>query len=118
MTKLSKDVYEPKNLLKAKSKKYPEGVTDGVIVTVQKVEEATLPQTGKTWMLKFKEYKDALALNKTNIQMMVKLFGDDTDEWIKKEVMLKVLLVNNPKGGETLGIRIKAKDYTGDDEEE
>jgi hypothetical protein len=118
MTKLDKSVYEPKTLLKPKTKKNPDGVTSGDIATVAKVEEATLPQTGKTWMIKFKEYKDSLALNKTNIQMMVKLFGDDTDNWIKQQVKLVIVLANNPKGGEALSIRIKGKDYTGEEEEE
>ena len=128
MTKLGKEEYEGKMLLKPYSKDNPDGVKVApmgkVIVQIRKVENIPLPKTGKTWLMTFREYPDAaLALNKTNLKMMVKLHGDDTDDWLKEKVALTVVRANNPQGkGEDAtvdSLRIKAEDWTyGDDEGE
>jgi hypothetical protein len=120
MGKIDKKDYEGKMLLKPRSKTNPQGVKDGEIVTVSIVEKIPLPQTGDSWVVSFKEHPEALAMNKTNLKMMVKLFGDDTDDWLKQKVKLIVVLANNPKGGgETPSVRIKRKDWQyGDDENE
>lgn len=120
MVKLGKDEYEAKALLKPYSKaKNPTGVKNNTIAIIEDCTEITLAQTGKTRMLKFKEYEKALPLNKTNKAALVKLFGDDTDDWIDKEVKLIIVMANNPKGGEAASIRIKNKDWMpGDDDDE
>jgi hypothetical protein len=116
---LAKESYESRKMLKPKSKKNLDGVVNGSIALIEDVEETTLPVTGKTYMMKFKQYKLALPLNKTNLQSCVSIFGsNNTDKWVGREVMLVNVLANNPKGGETLSIRIKPKDYVpGEDEE-
>jgi len=125
MTKLGKEEYEGKMLLKPYHKKdNPDGVKDieeGIPVTVRKVEKVKLPKTGDTWLITFREYPDAaLALNKTNLKKLVDLFGDETDEWLKEKVKLIVVMANNPQGGgDVPSLRIKAKDWKyGDDEGE
>jgi hypothetical protein len=118
--KIDKKDYEGKMLLKPRSKTNPTGVKDGELVTVSEVEKVPLPQTGDSWVITFREHPESLAMNKTNLKMMVKLFGDDIDSWIKQKVKLIVVLANNPKGGgETPSVRIKRKDWQyGDDENE
>lgn len=122
MVKLEKEEYEGKMLLKPYSKKNPDGVHDGDIVTIRKVEKQKLKQTGDTYLMTFKEYPtNALALNKTNLQKCVELFGNETDDWVKETVKLFVTEAPNPqnKGILTPTIRIKAKDWEyGDDERE
>jgi hypothetical protein len=119
--KLKKEEYEGRMLLKPKSKKNPDGASDGDIVTVRKVESVKLPQTGDTWMVTFREYpENALALNKTNLKEMVTLFGDETDDWLKEKVQLTIVNANDPHKNKMVeSIRIKGKDWKyGDDEDE
>jgi hypothetical protein len=120
MPKIEKEDYEGKPLLKPRSKTNLNGVRDGEIVTVVHVEKTKLPQTGDSWVTTFKEHEASLAMNKTNLKMMVKLFGDNTDNWLKEKVKLIIVLANNPKEGkEGPAIRIKRKDWQyGDDENE
>lgn len=40
------------------------------------------------WILFFKEEKKGLVLNKTNANVLAKLFGDDTDDWVGQQVTL------------------------------
>lgn len=121
--KLEKEEYEGKMFLKPyHNKNNPDGAHDGDIVTIRKVEKQKLKQTGETWLMTFKEYpNNALALNKTNLQKCVELFGDETDDWVRETVKLFVTEAPNPqnKGILTPTIRIKAKDWNyGDDEGE
>lgn len=119
MPKIDKEDYEGKMLLKPKSKKNPTGATDGEKVTVTEVEKISMAKT-ESWVLTFKEHEEGLAMNKTNLKMMVDLFGDDTDDWIGQKLKLIVILANNPQTGkETPTIRVKRKDWNyGDDEGE
>jgi len=118
MPKIDKSFYEGKPLLKPRSKKNLTGVKDGEIVTISTVELVKLPKTGDTYMEKFKEHEESLALNKTNVKAQVDLFGDDTDKWIGEEVKLIVILANNPQTGkETPTVRVKPKDWQYGDEE-
>jgi hypothetical protein len=120
LPKIEKEFYEGKPLLKPRNKKNPTGVkTEGEIDTIQAVELIKLPKTGNTYMEKFKEHEESLALNKTNVKSQVDLFGDNTDAWIGQQVKLIVILANNPQTGrETPTIRVKPKDWEyGDDEE-
>ena len=120
MGKIDKSFYEGKSLLKAISKKNPTGLRDKEIITIETAEKITLPKTGDTWVVKFKEHLESLALNKTNAQTLVKLFGDETDNWEGEQVKAVLIMVNNPSsGGESIGIRLKAVDWEyGDDDED
>jgi len=62
----------------------PEGFTAPIILDLKK------PIYGKTgW-----------AVNKTNLKMLIKLFGDDEKKLIGKKIKLEVISVRNPQSGE------------------
>ena len=44
--------------------------------------------------------KSAWAVNKTNMKMLIKLFGDDETKLVGKKVKLEVISVRNPQTGE------------------
>lgn len=117
----AKEDYEGVPLLKPYSKKNPNGVksvADGVLVTIKGIEKVALSQTGDSWVCYFREYAEALPLNKTNIKMLVKLFGETFAAMVGKKVKLIVVQANNPRGGgEVPSIRIKPKAYKFGDEE-
>lgn len=128
LTKLTKEEYEGKMLLKPYSTTNPDGVKVApmgkVVVQIRKVEKIKLPKTGDTWIVTFREYPETgLAMNKTNLKKMVELHGEDTDDWLKEKVALTVVRANNPQGkGEDAtvdSLRIKGVDWKyGDDEGE
>jgi len=90
-----------KPFLKAKD------INDKKPVTIESIRLATL-RSGETYVVKFKEYEYELPLNKTNLDKLIKIFGDETDEWIGKTVKLYKVIVNNPKTMEEVeSIRIR-----------
>ena len=44
--------------------------------------------------------KSAWAVNKTNLKMLIKLFGDNVEKLIGKKVKLVIITVQNPQTGE------------------
>lgn len=44
--------------------------------------------------------KSAWAVNKTNLKMLIKLFGDNPERLIGKKIKLVVITVQNPQSGE------------------
>jgi hypothetical protein len=44
--------------------------------------------------------KTAWAVNKSNLKMLIKLFGDNVEKLIGKKVKLMIVTVQNPKTGE------------------
>jgi hypothetical protein len=60
-------------------------------LTIREVGQETLGQ-GKDAVVKFvlffEEEDRGLVLNKTNVNVIAKLHGDDTDDWIGKQVTL------------------------------
>ena len=44
--------------------------------------------------------KSAWAVNKTNLKMLIKLFGDDEHNLVGKKIKLEVISVRNPQTGE------------------
>jgi hypothetical protein len=62
----------------------PEDFNAPVIITLKK------PTYGKT----------AWAVNKTNLKMLIKLFGDSVEKLIGKKVKLVIITVQNPQTGE------------------
>jgi hypothetical protein len=59
-------------------------------------------------ILSFKEERKELVCNKTNANTISKIHGDDTDDWIGKQITLYATEVEY--GGETmLGIRVRLK---------
>lgn len=57
---------------------------------------------------KVKDHEKALILNKTNIGTLVKLFGDDTDDWEGQKITLYVTEATF-KGETCNALRIKSK---------
>ena len=52
--------------------------------------------------------KTSLPLNRTNINKLVELLGDDYATWAGAAVVLERVLTRNPDGGQAWGLRIKA----------
>ena len=46
------------------------------------------------WVIKFRDKDKRLVLNKTNANMIASIHGDDTDNWIGKDVKLYACKVN------------------------
>ena len=44
--------------------------------------------------------KSAWAVNKTNLKMLIKLFGEDEHKLVGKKVKLEIISVRNPQTGE------------------
>jgi hypothetical protein len=62
-----------------------------LILTMSTVKEETLGMgrdADKKWVLYFEEHPKGLVLNKTNMNTIAKLYGDDTDDWEGKKVTL------------------------------
>ena len=75
--------------------------------TIEDVHYVQLSVTGNSLMVKFKEFEKELPLNKTNVNALVKLLGDVTEDWIGKVVMLLKVPTKNPQSGAQVeGVRI------------
>lgn len=89
-----------------------EDIEGEVIVTIVKVGQGNVAMDDqpeeKKWMIKFKEFPKPMVLNSTNISLLAKLCGDDTDEWIGKEVVLYVDENVSYAGKLVGGIRVKS----------
>lgn len=76
----------PTNYLKAAD------FEDGdAVLTIKKFTQETLGQgrdAAEKWIVFFKEMDKGLVLNKTNANAIAKLYGDDTDDWIGRQVTL------------------------------
>lgn len=83
-----------------------------VIVTVERLGQGNVAMDDKPeeikWMVKFKEFSKPMVLNSTNIRTLERLLGDETDDWVGKEVVLYVD-ENVSFGGELVGgLRLKS----------
>ncbi len=74
-------------------------------VIIANVEMETLGEDRKP-VLYFQGRKKGLALNKTNGGRIALLYGDDTDDWIGKEITLVAAEVDF-KGDTVMAVRIK-----------
>ncbi len=79
------------------------------ILTVRAVKEETVG-TGDNQQQKlvvyFKEIEQGLVLNKTNGKMLIRKLGDETEDWIGKQIELYTTEVEF-QGETQLGIRIR-----------
>ena len=49
-------------------------------------------------------------MNKTNMKMLIKLYGDDEERLVGKKIKLEVILVRNPQTGENVrGLAVSPK---------
>lgn len=62
------------------------------VMTIRNVKLEDMPGDDgqQKWVLYFKEEAKGMALNVTTIRVLEKAFGDDSDQWISKRVMVYV----------------------------
>lgn len=60
----------------------------GVVLTIAKWEKRTIKDRDKI-VLSFKEIEDLLVLNATNAQILAEAWGDETDDWVDKQLSLR-----------------------------
>ncbi len=94
------------------SKYLKQSDVDGeALVTVQAVAKRNIAREGDDpeykWLAKFKEFQKPLVLNSTNIKRLARALGDDTDDWIGKQVVLYVDPDIEFGGNVTGGLRIR-----------
>ena len=67
-------------------------IDDDLIVTIKGVRLEDMPGDSgeRRWVLAFRELPKGLVLNVTSIRVLDKAFGNDTDGWIGKKVVLYV----------------------------
>lgn len=116
------ETWEKENEMRAsemiESKYLKQSDIDGeVIVTIQKIGQGNVAMDDQPeelkWMIKFKEFKKAMVLNSTNIQLLEKACGEETDEWPGQEVILYVDPNVSFAGKLTGGLRLKSAKPTG-----
>ena len=88
-------------------------VHDEMLVTVVKVGKANIAREGDEpeykWLVRFQEFAKPMVLNSTNIKRLAKACGDDTDDWVGKQITLYVDPDVEFAGNVVGGLRIKAK---------
>jgi hypothetical protein len=60
-------------------------------LTIERIVEESVGQgrdAEDKWIVYFAEHDKGLVLNKTNMNTIAKLHGDDTDDWINRQVTL------------------------------
>lgn len=83
-----------------------------VIVTIQKIGRGNVAMDDQPeelkWMIRFKEFAKPMVLNSTNIQLLEKACGEETDDWPGQEVILFVDPNVSFGGKLTGGLRLKS----------
>lgn len=84
---------------------------EDMIVTIKRIVEEEVGQGDQKedkWIVYFKGMEKGLVLNKTNANTLASLLGDETDDWIGKQVTLCVMDVEF-KGKMMPGLRFKSR---------
>ena len=67
-------------------------IEDDTIVTITKVGQANIGKedgpVDMKWLIRFKEFDKPMVLNRTNIALLGNFCGDDTDDWLGKQVIV------------------------------
>ena len=75
---------------------------DGELLTIDSVFKETITSADgdskESLCIRFKDVKQILSLNQTNLMLCILEFGEDTDTWINEKV--KFGIVNQTFGGE------------------
>lgn len=64
---------------------------DSPVLTISHVKEESIGQGAQAdmkWILFFEEEEKGLVLNRTNINTIAGMYGDDTDDWEGKKITL------------------------------
>jgi hypothetical protein len=79
----------------------PEGTTT-ITIVIEEIRQAPEDFNAPVIIVLKKPIynKTAWAVNKTNLKMLIKLFGDDTEKLIGVKVKLVIITVQNPQTGE------------------
>ncbi len=87
-------------------------VHDETVVTIEKIGKANVAPKGEEqelkWLIRFEEFSKPMVLNNTNIKRLAKACGDDTDEWVGKQVILYVDPDVEFGGNVVGGLRVKS----------
>ena len=87
-------------------------VDDETLVTVKGLKKVNVARDDEEpeyrWTCQFAEFAKPMVLNATNIKRMGKALGDDTDDWIGKQVIVYVDPDIEFGGNVVGGLRIKA----------
>ena len=77
------------------------------LVTMAQCTSEAMSDGSQQWGLMFDKAQKGLVLNQTNGQTIGGLYGDDTESWIGKQLVLFTMKVQGPKGIVD-GIRVRA----------
>jgi hypothetical protein len=79
----------------------PEGITT-ITIVIDEVRQAPEDFNAPVIIVLKKEVygKTAWAVNKTNLKLLIKLFGDSVEKLIGKKLKLVIITVQNPQTGE------------------
>lgn len=78
-----------------------------LVLTIKSIEEEKIGTDDK-WVVYFRGEDKGLVLNKTNTNVIAKLYGDDTDDWIGKAITLYATEVQF-QGDMVEAIRVRSK---------
>ena len=79
-------------------------------VTIKDIYEQLLGQEQeRKWCMSFHESTKQLTLGKRNLERAAKLYGNDTDNWLNKPVILCGEGTQTPSGQAAIGVRISLK---------
>ena len=84
-----------------------EDIDDEMVVTLGHVNLETMPDSEQRWVLSFGETEKGLVLNNTSIRTLGSAFGEDTDDWVGRKVVLYVDPNVSFKGKVVGGLRLR-----------
>jgi hypothetical protein len=81
------------------------------VLTIKGVKLEDMPGDGgqQKWVLYFRELQKGMALNSTTIRVLEKGYGDDSDMWVGKKVLVYVDPNVTFKGQLTGGLRLRTQ---------
>lgn len=82
-----------------------------LVLTIADIKQEKIGQGSQAddkWVLSFEEEEKGLVLNKTNTNTIARLYGDDTDDWIGKQITLFATEVQF-QGDMVEAIRVRSK---------
>lgn len=102
-----------KDLISGKYLSARDMVGQRVLATLETchIEEFENKHTGGTDarpVVYFSDLDQGMVLNKTNLKVLAREFGDETDAWRGKRVLVTTHKVKTPAGAEVDGLRIEA----------